>query len=552
MKNTSLLLLALILQFASQAQDKLLSTKLLQSSGMDEIYKVTQVQDGFLCLGLKGDAQHTKKLWISKLNSKLQIQYTNTIEKNNLADPFEVIKLPNGKNIILAQENDANDFSNKSLILCVDNNGNLLWAKNFELNHQTHLTNATLITNNEIVFVGVQQHVLNSVDQSDKLVLLKTTDEGNIIWSNKLDIGNAQILPKNILCASNTDIIVSGTYTRIDNEAKNENCWFANSFDAEGEFKNSIVVDDYASYNYAQALVEHNNKYVAILNNKDYYGDAAIVHLNKNLTIAKSYILKGTPILLSGVFSHNKQLVFSGVFSNTTQHFAPGFISVDEGGNVLAKSSKTLFSHFFITNTLITANKQFLLNGIGYNKATPSDVYILPFTADGKSACEMEVQKMKLQYTNVAAAPMPNAILEKTTRVSNTLKYMDLKTSIISYQLIDVCTAPDDLVFDANDNQSWKDWNENNAKEFEVKKITEWLEIFPNPTKGIIKISYNGTANENGLRTTIFNNAGKLVHTEIVTNHDVFEVDISDKPNGIYIVKVFDGIEEKMQKIVKQ
>ena len=55
-----------------------------------------------------------------------------------------------------------------------------------------------------------------------------------------------------------------------------------------------------------------------------------------------------------------------------------------------AKTDKSLFKHFFITNMTDLDEGHFMLNGIGYEQGKASDIYFLPFTTSGQSSCDLK------------------------------------------------------------------------------------------------------------------------------------------------------------------
>ena len=77
--------------------------------------------------------------------------------------------------------------------------------------------------------------------------------------------------------------------------------------------------------------------------------------------------------------------------------------------------------------------------------------------------------------------------------------------------------------------------------------LTNEISIFPNPTTGIINL----TINESPVNITIFDITGKIVK-HLTLNSNYSTIDISNQPNGIYIIEVSNDEFIKTQKIIKK
>ena len=63
------------------------------------------------------------------------------------------------------------------------------------------------------------------------------------------------------------------------------------------------------------------------------------------------------------------------------------------------------------------------------------------------------------------------------------------------------------------------------------------ISIFPNPTTGLLNISF-GTAESDGYSVEIYDALGRLVTTEMVSASDNHTMDISAYPEGLYVVRI--------------
>jgi hypothetical protein len=75
------------------------------------------------------------------------------------------------------------------------------------------------------------------------------------------------------------------------------------------------------------------------------------------------------------------------------------------------------------------------------------------------------------------------------------------------------------------------------------------LTVFPNPTSGHFTLDTGHHGNQESLNVEIFNLVGKRVYT-LTIGDKPYELDLSDLPVGIYLVKVFQGSEVLTGKVV--
>lgn len=101
--------------------------------------------------------------------------------------------------------------------------------------------------------------------------------------------------------------------------------------------------------------------------------------------------------------------------------------------------------------------------------------------------------------------------------------------------------------FVAKQSQDIKDAYSQEGIEQENSKI-KGIEIFPNPNNGIFKISLNDVSEGNIQITDLF---GFTIYKLDFKNQTEFEMNMQEKPKGIYIVKVTSGEQVFTSKIIK-
>lgn len=80
------------------------------------------------------------------------------------------------------------------------------------------------------------------------------------------------------------------------------------------------------------------------------------------------------------------------------------------------------------------------------------------------------------------------------------------------------------------------------------------VSIFPNPTNSKVLLAIdNHDFVENKIHLEIFNSLGKLIYkTSLSRNQEVNELDLSNQPKGIYLLKVCYENKSNSYKIIKE
>ncbi|MDP1745115.1 MAG: T9SS type A sorting domain-containing protein, partial [Bacteroidota bacterium] len=83
-------------------------------------------------------------------------------------------------------------------------------------------------------------------------------------------------------------------------------------------------------------------------------------------------------------------------------------------------------------------------------------------------------------------------------------------------------------------------------------KLSGTLSVYPNPGTGKFKIQMdNGQLSLDNYQLSIYNVLGEKIFQSEIKNLKT-EIDISHQPNGIYIIRVNDGIQSLNQHLIKQ
>lgn len=643
MKNIIALLLAVLFAGTLFAQEQLKSSKILYNQGLEELYELQKVHDGYLALGLKGSEATNKKLWLIKFNQRFEVVGSRIIYNEVLENPFKMVQLPNGNTMILAQQ--LKDKIKQSILIKLSPDGRILNAKVFQDKQNVELSDMVLV-GNELFIYGAKKHITNEQPEYDKMLLIKTTTEAQVLWQKEYDLGQVELTSKQLIVDSRGDLLLTGTLVNldlpkteikepeiktavkkdtvylededgnlkmiirniepekpaylIDNQlvysdkkvmrkedfqralrdttyVEDENgqlkmivskpkqltkvkpqtmptavrSFYAIKFNKNGEKIKELTINNYAQYTYANAMIEHNDGYLFAVNPADYFGDGMLVQTDKNLNIQEKMNISGTPIIFSGIQKHQEKIIVGGIFSNTFNDYSPGFVVLDEQLKVQqAKADKSLFKHFFITNMSDMDEGHFMLNGIGYEHGKTSDIYFLPFTSSGQSACDMKSFEVK---TSSVKTKVANHNFTTFKASESDLSQQELQVQLAEepgFESGNICTTPDQEPINREDNKSWSKWQDNNADVFGMKIPTDWLQVSPNPSMtGKFFVQYDGMQNDGGLKVIVTDITGRQVQAKFIQNQDIFELDLSKFSTGIYNLNINDGHKSLTKKI---
>ena len=77
------------------------------------------------------------------------------------------------------------------------------------------------------------------------------------------------------------------------------------------------------------------------------------------------------------------------------------------------------------------------------------------------------------------------------------------------------------------------------------------IRVYPNPTKGILKVEITRISEDNPIHIQLYDMSGRILVNK--PNASVFtELNISDQPDGVYILKVFSDNMDAHWKIIKE
>ena len=533
-----------------QAQQKLRSTKLLKDQGIEELFQITPSETGFLALGMKGTEAGNRQLWLIEMDAKMQVTKSSIAHSTSLNHPFKTVRLPSGKTILLAQ--DESNSASGSVLLAFNKKSDIEWSRTLFQNESVEFCDLTTNLQGELFLLGKQKMKSSLAYDRDYLLLVKMSAQGQVVWQRKLDLGHLEINPRQLILDQDGNLTVSMNLISPVTEDKKiyKKYWSLCQFNESGRLLNQFQIQNFAYYGQANGIILEDGKYYAVLNDVAYFGKSLLLILDQRLNVQDQFEIEGSPVLCSGIMKQGHSIILGSVFSNTVQDYAPGYMKIDLSDmSVTAKSSPSLFKHFFITQISSLPDAQFMLSGIGYAGDEASDIYLMPFTQNGESACQLNAHEIRLKRNTLPGEEMLSVFVKPASlKSSNHL----LQMSPAAYDLSDICTAPDDYVIHPDQNINWSQWEQNNKKAFTIEAPLDWLSVSPNPASDKVTVTYSGMSGTDVLQLTVFDGQSKMVHRSIIRNQDIFEVDIRGYAKGIYYFIVYDGRETKTVKVIKE
>lgn len=84
------------------------------------------------------------------------------------------------------------------------------------------------------------------------------------------------------------------------------------------------------------------------------------------------------------------------------------------------------------------------------------------------------------------------------------------------------------------------------------EKIEEHpVKIYPNPTKGLLRVSVSGLKGTDKCSIAVFTTGGAKVMSRGVSKCDV-DINLSNRPNGVYLLKIIINDSSTTWKIIKE
>ncbi|MBL86655.1 MAG: hypothetical protein CMO82_08360 [Winogradskyella sp.] len=165
--------------------------------------------------------------WSQENNSQV-IPYTSDCA-NVFSYECQKIRLDSDNNVIVGGNSFESGNSN-FLVIKYSNNGSLIWKQLIDISNQSddYMTGIFIDNNNDIIVTGVSE----TSDQESKSVIIKLNDDGNILWESLYSNEYDWSVPQNLAIDSNGNIFLTGYV----NWEWNSTEMFVCKFDSAGNY----------------------------------------------------------------------------------------------------------------------------------------------------------------------------------------------------------------------------------------------------------------------------------------------------------------------------
>ncbi|MBE0661290.1 MAG: right-handed parallel beta-helix repeat-containing protein [Bacteroidales bacterium] len=86
----------------------------------------------------------------------------------------------------------------------------------------------------------------------------------------------------------------------------------------------------------------------------------------------------------------------------------------------------------------------------------------------------------------------------------------------------------------------------------DIPAVASFFKVFPNPTTGSFKLELTGVEESSSISVEIFGMMGERVFQDQLFGSMLYEFDLSSMPKGIYFIRVLQGDEMGIEKVIKQ
>ena len=167
----------------------------------------TTLEGGFLLAGDAYEDANNSDVYVSKLDSSMNVSWANVLERNGENDVIHKARTTRDSGAILCgTTNHATDGEN-ILLIRTDSTGQVMWSRQYGTTIDEYGTSVIQTADNGFL-VGGRKLETNSYPG----VLIKTDPNGMISWVQKIDFGTTDTVHINdLLLGSNGDLVVSGS-----------------------------------------------------------------------------------------------------------------------------------------------------------------------------------------------------------------------------------------------------------------------------------------------------------------------------------------------------
>lgn len=218
-------------------------TAVLGSDGDDAFTDVIVVTDGFICCGYKTVSGNKKDVWIIKLDKQGAVLWESVLGGTEVDEAFGIEKLTDESYVVsgFSSSVDAQDWGNfgdvDGLVLKIDQDGEVIWSKNFGGSNKDLFTSLDTDELGNIYLAGYTSSSdgdLSSNEGYNDLWLVNINSQGNVLSSQSYGTNGDEY---GLTITEMGDfLLVSGAQATVDNTSGslNKRDWYMALFSKNG------------------------------------------------------------------------------------------------------------------------------------------------------------------------------------------------------------------------------------------------------------------------------------------------------------------------------
>jgi hypothetical protein len=226
------------------------------------------------------------------------------------------------------------------------------------------------------------------------------------------------------------------------------------------------------------------------------------------------------------------------------------FVGTDGDGIFLSTNNGNTWTavNNGLTNTNILS---FAISGSTIYAGTGNGIFLstnngINWLAANTGMKTTEVYSITISGFKIFAGTMGGAYLS----TDNGINWVKANEGFFASSWVLCFAIKDSFIFAGTESGVWKRSLSEfvGIKENQYPSISQ-IKVYPNPTNGIFTINSSGIINS----LVVQNLLGETVYTETyITHHISTAIDLTDKPKGIYLLKIYSGDKMHIEKIIKE
>lgn len=475
-----------------------------------------QTDDGGFIIGSTYRVMGKEKITLVKTDRNTEVQWSKQYGGNGIDRLGSILKLNDGY-LICGSTTSFGKGGMDVYLIRVDVSGQVLWGKTFgDWNDQTGSA-VTQTSDGNFLIAGTSTNPYQfmvdpdgwSINQND-LYLIKVNSNGDLLWNKRIDAGAgetgfaiSETSSKDIIIGANTNykllviqtdsagnlnwskqIINSGSTGLPAIKTNSDNTTTICTSKNNGTWIIRIAANGNIIWSKALDAWEGNTF--------SFTSDSGIIVATKNSSFGSDVLTK---------LDQNGNVSWSKIFTNLFRTYITSAIELNDGSFLLSGGIDT--SHFFS-------------NG---------EIYLINANAQGETNCtSSNTTSISNEPYNIVSTTLQFSALGEEA-VVNTIALNDVQFNTSS-----ICTY---IPFAINVPEIITDTK---------------LNVYPNPSCGIINLEYNFPDKENILN--VYDLFGRLIYSKKLEKSNTAQIDLGTRVSGIYLLELLNSEERIVKKII--